>query len=110
MPYKSNSELSEMVRENLPEHGQDIYREAFNISWDEYKEPSKRRGDASREETAHKVAWSAVKKVCEKDSSGNWVKKIEILIFDVLHVYFLIFFQCFLCQILGLLEGSCGSA
>ena len=51
MPYKSNSELPEMFRESLPEHGQDIYRKAFNNAWDEYKDPSERRGVASREET-----------------------------------------------------------
>ncbi|MGA9187709.1 MAG: ChaB family protein [Methanosarcina sp.] len=75
MSYKSNSELPETVRENLPEHGQEIYRKAFNNAWEEYKEPSERRGNVSREETAHKVAWNAVKKVYEKDSKGNWIKK-----------------------------------
>jgi cation transport regulator len=75
MPYKSNSELPEMVRENLPEYGQDIYREAFNSAWEEYEEPSERRGNESREEVGHKVAWSAVKKVYEKDSEGKWVEK-----------------------------------
>ena len=75
MPYKNNSELPETVREHLPEHGQDIYREAFNSAWEEYKDPSDRKDDASREETAHKVAWNAVKKVYEKDSKGKWVKK-----------------------------------
>lgn len=75
MPYKSNSELPETVREVLPEHGQDIYRKAFNNAWEEYKEPSERRGNESREEVAHKVAWSAVEKVYHKDSEGKWVKK-----------------------------------
>lgn len=75
MPYKSNSELPETVRENLSEHGQDIYREAFNSAWEQYKDPSERKEDASREETAHKVAWSAVKKKYEKDPKGNWVEK-----------------------------------
>jgi cation transport regulator len=75
MPYKSNSELPETVREVLPEHGQDIYRKAFNSAWEEYKEPSERRGNESREEVAHKVAWSAVEKVYHKDSEGKWVKK-----------------------------------
>lgn len=75
MPYNNNSELPDSVKGNLPEHAQDIYRKAFNSAWDEYKDPSERRGDASREETAHKVAWSAVKNEYEKDSSGNWVRK-----------------------------------
>ena len=56
-----------MVRENLPEHAQDIYREAFNSAWEEYKDPSERRGNESREEVSHKVAWSAVEKVYEKN-------------------------------------------
>ena len=75
MPYKINSDLPERVRDNLPEHGQDIYREAFNNAWEEYKEPSERRGNESREEVSHKVAWSAVEKVYEKNSDGKWVKK-----------------------------------
>jgi cation transport regulator len=74
MPYKINSELSESVRENLPEHGQDIYREAYNNAWEEYKNPSERRGNESREEVSHKIAWSAVEKVYHKNSDGKWVK------------------------------------
>lgn len=76
MPYDSKSELPESVRDNLPEHAQEIYLEAYNSAWDQYDEPEDRRGDQSREETAHKVAWSAVKKKYEKDeSSGRWKRK-----------------------------------
>mgnify|MGYP003694037317 CR=1 FL=1 len=35
----------------------DIYREAFNSAWQEYQDASKRRGNESLEEVAHKVAW-----------------------------------------------------
>lgn len=72
MPYDTNNDLPERVKNNLPEHALDIYREAFNSAWEHYKDPDKRRGDESREETAHKVAWSAVKKEYEKDEQGNW--------------------------------------
>lgn len=75
IPYKNNSELPDSVKDNLPGHGQDIYREAYNSGWEEYKDPSERKGDSSREETAHRVAWSAVKKKYEKNSEGNWVEK-----------------------------------
>jgi cation transport regulator len=76
LPYKSISDLPARVRENLPEHAQEIYLKSFNKAWDEYANPEERRGDASREETAHKVAWSAVEKTYEKDSrSGRWKKK-----------------------------------
>ncbi len=76
MPYKSLNDLPESVRRNLPEHAQKIYLEAFNSAWDQYAKPEDRNGDASREETAHKVAWSAVKQVYEKNkTSGVWEKK-----------------------------------
>lgn len=42
-------------------------------AWKEYADPKDRKGDASREETAHKVAWSAVKKSYEK-KGDRWVK------------------------------------
>lgn len=76
MPYHSLDDLPENVRSALPKHAQEIYKEAFNSAWQEYDEPQERRGDASREETAHKVAWSAVKRVYEKDEqTGRWRKK-----------------------------------
>jgi len=73
MPYKSNDELPDSVRNSLPEHGQEIYRKAFNSAWEEYKNPEDRRGDDSREEVAHKVAWAAVKKEYQKED-GKWVR------------------------------------
>lgn len=72
MPFKSNTDLPDNVINVLPAHAQDIYREAFNNAYEEYKDPSDRKGDASREETAHKVAWSAVKQKYEKGDDGNW--------------------------------------
>lgn len=75
MPYQRNEDLPDSVRDSLPEHGQEIYRKAFNSAWEEYDEPEERRGDRSREETAHAVAWAAVKKVYEKKDTGHWVKK-----------------------------------
>ena len=75
MPYPSLDDLPETVQENLPRHAQEIYKEAFNSAWDEYRDADKRRGDASREETAHKVAWSAVKDKYHKGDDGDWHAK-----------------------------------
>lgn len=76
MPYKNLSDLPENVRNHLPKHGQEIYRVAFNSAWEQYKDPEDRRGDSSREETAHRVAWAAVKNEYEKDdSTGEWKRK-----------------------------------
>lgn len=74
MPYDRISDLPESVQNNLPKHAQEIYKEAFNNAWDQYDEPGERRGGASREEVAHKVAWSAVKQAYEK-RDGQWVRK-----------------------------------
>jgi cation transport regulator len=75
MPYNKKRDLPSNVRDNLPTHAQEILMNAFNNAWEEYKDPEKRTGDACREETANRVAWSAVKKEYEKDNNGNWTKK-----------------------------------
>ncbi|WP_338563101.1 putative cation transport regulator ChaB [Erwinia sp. E_sp_B04_7] len=75
MPYSSRSSLPDNVKSVLPAHAQDIYKEAFNSAWDEYKEKKDRRGDETREEVAHKVAWSAVKHTYEKGDDDKWHKK-----------------------------------
>jgi cation transport regulator len=63
MPYSSNLELPPAVRNHLPLHAQDIFREAFNHAWDEYG------GD---EERAFRVAWAAVKRQYRRRDS-EWV-------------------------------------
>lgn len=75
MPYSSKNELPESVKNVLPSHAQDIYKEAFNNAYDEYKDPEDRRGNEDREEVAHKVAWSAVKRKYEKAADGKWHEK-----------------------------------
>ncbi|WP_257350633.1 ChaB family protein [Pseudalkalibacillus decolorationis] len=65
MPYDTLRDLPEQVRDNLPKHGQEIYKEAFNSASKQYDE----------EKTAHKVAWNAVKEKYHKNEKGNWVKK-----------------------------------
>lgn len=75
MPYKTKSDLPESVQNVLPAHAQDIYKEAFNSAWEQYKDKADRRDDASREETAHKVAWAAVKNDYQKGDDDKWHKK-----------------------------------
>lgn len=74
MPYQSLSDLPGSVKGNLPRHAQEIYKEAFNAAWDEYEDPKERRGDSGREETSHRVAWSAVKGKYEK-KNDHWQEK-----------------------------------
>lgn len=75
MPYKTIDDLHERVRKALPKGAQKIFLEAFNHAWNQYRD-AKDRDDLSstREETAHKIAWAAVKRKYEKDSEDKWVK------------------------------------
>ena len=66
MPYKTERDLPESVRDHLPKHAQEIYRAAFNSAWDEYDHD---------EERAHRVAWAAVKQDYEKGDDDKWHKK-----------------------------------
>lgn len=75
MPYAKRNDLPESVKNVLPAHAQDIYQQAFNHAWTQYKDPDDRRDDASREEVAHKVAWAAVKHEYEKGDDNKWHPK-----------------------------------
>lgn len=68
MPYFTNDDLPISIQRHLPEHGQDIFREAFNHAWEQYA------GDPRHEEIAHRVAWAAVKRVYEKLGT-EWVPR-----------------------------------
>ena len=75
MPYSNLKDLPDQVRDHLPKHAQEIYKEAYNSAWDEYKNPKDRDNDNDREGTSHAVAWSAVKKKYEKGDEGDWHNK-----------------------------------
>lgn len=74
MPYARNADLPKSVRDNLPRDAQTIYRKTYNSAFEQYASAEKRRGAATREETAHRVAWAAVKDSYEK-TGDRWVKK-----------------------------------
>jgi cation transport regulator len=66
MPYRTNTDLPPSVRNHLPAHAQDIYREAFNHAF------AAHAGESDREERAHKIAWGAVKRGYVKQGDA-WV-------------------------------------
>ena len=69
MPYTTNSDLPEPVRDHLPEHAQDIYRAAFNNAYASFA------GQAERERRAHMVAWAAVKRTYYK-RGDQWFERM----------------------------------
>jgi cation transport regulator len=75
----SSSGLSPRTRktiDTLPSHAQEIYLKAHKNAIRHYTSPSKRRGgkQQSKEQVAHKDAWSAVKKEYKK-KGDKWVRK-----------------------------------
>ncbi len=56
MPYRFNADLPSSVRDHLPDHAQDIYREAFNHAF------AAHAGETDREQRSHMIAWAAVKR------------------------------------------------
>jgi cation transport regulator len=75
----SSSSLSTRTRkaiDTLPSHAQEIYSKAHKNALKQYETPSKRRGGKrqSKEQIAHKVAWSAVKKEYKK-KGDKWVPR-----------------------------------
>ncbi len=65
MPFANRGELPDSVKDNLPAHAQDIYKEAFNSAWEQYDHEESR---------AHRVAWGAVEKKYHKNEAGKWVE------------------------------------
>ena len=60
----------------LPSHARQIYTRAHKSALKQYKSPAKRRGgkSQSKEQVAHKVAWSAVKKAGYRKEGDRWEK------------------------------------
>lgn len=75
MPYQTRDDLPASVRHVLPEHAQDIFKDAFNNAIKEYLNPDKRRDNSNPETIAFRVAWAAVEKVYHKGTDGNWERK-----------------------------------
>jgi cation transport regulator len=68
MPYATNADLPPSVRSHLPEHAQDTYREAFNHAF------AAHAGEATQEQTAHRIAWAAVQR-CYVKLGGSCIAR-----------------------------------
>lgn len=68
MPYTTNDDLPPAVRAHLPQHAQDIFREAFNDAFVR---------DFADDARAFRIAWAAVKRDYEK-VGATWVPKHSI--------------------------------
>lgn len=67
MPYATNADLPATVRKYLPRHAQEIYRSAFNEAYARY--------GVEHEDTAHRIAWAAVKRRYVQRAAHVWVAR-----------------------------------
>lgn len=68
MPYATNHDLPASVRNHLPPHAQDVFREAFNHAF------AAHLGEPDQEQRAFRIAWAAVKRGYVK-ADGDWVER-----------------------------------
>ena len=68
MPYATNHDLPTSVRNHLPPHAQDVFREAFNHAF------AAHMGEQNPEQRAFRIAWAAVKRGYVK-ANGDWVAR-----------------------------------
>ena len=68
MPDAAQSDLPAPVRGHLADQAQDSYRAACNRAYSDYE------SEPRQEESAHRVAWAAVKKLYVK-ADGDWVAR-----------------------------------
>ena len=76
MFYQTTNDLPKGVKDSLPEHAQNIYKDAFNSAYIQYADPKRRRSpNESQVETASRVACAAGEKTYEKAADGTWRAK-----------------------------------
>ena len=67
MPDQTINELPNDIREQLPEHAQQIFAAALSAA----------QSDGMSEEGAREVAWNSVKNEYEPGDDGKWQRKPE---------------------------------
>jgi len=75
MSYESNTDLPAKIAKVLPDHAQDIYREAYNDAYDEIKQPVGDKDEVGRDDSAARLAWEAIKDNYHKGMDGKWYPK-----------------------------------
>ncbi|MDZ8241155.1 MAG: ChaB family protein [Nostoc sp. ChiQUE01a] len=67
MPDQAKNELPEDIKQQLPEHAQQIFAAALNAA----------QSDGLSEQGAREVAWNSVKNEYEPGKDGKWQRKPE---------------------------------
>lgn len=74
--YESIEELTDTMRDTLPEEAQKIYVEAYNEAWEDY-DPEKTQ--MSQDAAANRAGWAAVKQDFTQDEeTRKWYPAGEV--------------------------------
>jgi cation transport regulator len=75
MRYGVLEGLAESQDDGLARRAREIYEELYNSAWAQYEDSGTRLDNSSREETAHRFAWTALGELYRKNSStGEWCR------------------------------------
>lgn len=72
MIYTTVTDLPQTIRNELPEHAQEIYRAAYNLTVEEHRASGQNPDEGELHETADQAAWMRVQMEYDRDDSGEW--------------------------------------
>lgn len=78
-PYHHIDELPDAIQQVLPVPAQKLYKDAFNSALDQHADDAQKQSGTSREETAHRLAWSQVKQkgYIKDKKTGKWIHNLQ---------------------------------
>jgi cation transport regulator len=77
MTYNTVKELPKDIRERLPEHAQEIYCAAYNLTVEEHLASHHNHDENELQDMADQAAWQRVQMEYHQDDTGNW-RRISI--------------------------------
>lgn len=72
MSYSTVTELPKAIRDELPEHAQEIYRAAYNLTIEEHRAADHDQDEHELQEMADQAAWQRVQMEYDRDDTGKW--------------------------------------
>lgn len=70
--YNTVTDLPRAIRDELPEHAQEIYRAAYNLAVEEHRASNPDPDEDELHGMADQAAWMRVQMEYDRDDSGAW--------------------------------------
>lgn len=72
MIYNAVTDLPKAIREELPDHAQEIYRAAYNLTVEEHLASNPNHDEQELQTIANQAAWQRVQMEYHRDDTGKW--------------------------------------